>query len=163
MNLFKKRKNKINKPSDILSHPLHDWIREDRQIHRFFKHILTKLEKNDLEQIISDRNIIFLECLGQFSATLPNSKEFNLVLIFPNLIKEIFKANNRSAEAIIFHELGHLYHGHFKTNKSDIVKQFEADRFAYQYGYEKELIEFLKRFNNVESQIRLKEIYKLSQ
>lgn len=163
MNLFKKKKNKMTTPKDILSHPLHDWIRQDRHIHRFFTHILSTLKTQDLLKMTNERNIIFLKCLGLYSATLPNSNEFNLVLIFPNLLEEIFKANNTSAEAIIFHELGHIYHRHFDSEKSDIVKQFEADCFAYQYGYGRELIEFLERFNNVESQIRLKELHKLSQ
>ncbi len=162
MRFIKKKTYSSKSKTDLLKHPLNLWIQQDKILSRFFKHIISELHHADFERLTKDRDLVFLNCLGHYSATLPTDKNLNIVLIFPNLINEIYKANNSMAYAIIFHELGHIYHKHFESKNEDILKQIEADAFAIKYGYGHELLEFLSQYNNEESHIRSNEVLKLT-
>ena len=160
MNFFNKKKKIILNQKEILSHPLNMWTRENKIIWRFFSHVISKIEEEDYKILTLQKNIAFLKCEGNLSATLPSHSEINFILIFPNLMTEISKANNSLAFAIIFHEFGHIYHNHINSNADEITKQIQADSFAVKYGYAFDLLDFLDGFNTHEARLRREFILK---
>ncbi len=139
---------------DIFKEEHNQWILKDKYLLRFFSEIFADLSEEDFQTLTKEKSLLFLYCEGQYSSTLPSSGDHNIILIFPYLLNEIFKANNQNAKAIIFHELGHIYHKHSTSNLSEINKQIEADRFAVKYGHKEDLRSFLNQFNNLEAATR---------
>ncbi len=150
--LFKAKKHLTKE--DIFKEFHNRWILEDKYLLRFFSEVLLDLSQEDFSKITSDRSLLFVFCNGQFSATMPSSNKHHIILIYPHLLKEIHKADNRVAKAIIFHELGHIYFNHMASNMDEMSKQIEADSFCKRYGLSDALMSFLSQFNNVESATR---------
>lgn len=127
----------------LLENPYHEWIREDKMLFRFFKAIFELLDKEDFEKLNQTKELCFLFSPGRYASTLPSSKNYNFIIIYPDLVKLINSVDNRQAFGIIFHELGHIINHHHESTKSSLLKQIEADNFAFKYGMHHEIQDFL--------------------
>ena len=143
---LKKSKNRQITRETIITNGLHhDWIRSDKYMMRFFGHILADLSDQDFNSICHDRELCFLYSPGRYASALPNDKQYNFIIIYPELYELIKSVDNSIAYAVIFHELGHIYCQHHKSNKNWLEKEFEADHFAIKHGYASHLIELLSK------------------
>jgi hypothetical protein len=145
--MFGIRKNKqiktMTTQSSLLENPHHEWIREDKILYRFFKSITELLSEDDFKKLNSQKSVCYLFSPGRYASTLPSSKKYDFIIIYPDLIRLIKSVDNRMAFAIVFHELGHLINEHHLKESSALVKQIEADNFAVKYGMLDEIREFL--------------------
>lgn len=140
---YKKDTKKISIEKVLHENPHHKWIRDDKNLYRFFKTILSLLTKEDFMALNSTKELCFLYSPGRYASALPSDKNYNFVIIYPEMIKMINSVDNSMALAVIFHELGHLRHEHHKDKRPSLDKQIEADQFAVKYGLINEILELL--------------------
>jgi len=127
----------------LIDTPEHEWIREDRHLFRFFKEALGLLSKDDFDQINRTKTLCFLFSSGKFASTLSSHEKKQFIILYPEMIYAIKSVDNTSAFAILFHELGHIYHRHHEKSMSTLEKQHEADFFACRYGFDSEILDIL--------------------
>jgi hypothetical protein len=147
--LFVKKSKHIS-VDQVLENPYHDWILSQPRLLRFFKHALSQLDQNDLHKLNQERLLCFLLSPGRYASALPSDDKHNFIIIYPELLTLINSVEMAYAEAILFHEMGHIYYKHHKSNKSIIKREIEADMFAIKYGYKKEILNILN--NEIETE-----------
>ncbi len=143
---FTKNTEEQNLPLVDFSDPAHHWIVSNPHIFRFFQDILGQLDEEECESLASYGQLVFLESQGMYSSVIPSHGDKTFVLIYPQLLKLIRSADNEMAQAVIFHELGHLYYRHFtmRSQIGEMTKQIEADEFSIRHGHALGLFNFLK-------------------
>lgn len=143
--LLKKNTFQITKEYILQEESEHEWIRNDKSIYRFFKDLYSTLSDDDFNKLYKSKNkkILFIFSDGKFATTLHKS-ENDCIIIYPELLNLIRSVDYSQALAILFHEIGHIYHDHRNKNISNLDKQIEADHFACVYGLDQEILELLK-------------------
>ena len=131
------------------------WILDDKYFHRGLKELIYSFDKTKLIHFLNSRDIAFVTATGQLGCTLTYDVDMDIIIIFPDLLKMLYSASPRDGVAILSHEFGHIYHNHSNKNISIIKAQVEADFFAYQTGFGKELHEILLQFNSLDCRTRV--------
>lgn len=129
----------------FFSHPLHQWINEDRVLKRGISAFLEAL--NDQDRLIltrRKRKFLLTPASGRFSCAFNGSNEYEFILVFPDLIEILRSASPERGIAILLHEAGHLVRQHSERSLNQLEAQLEADRFCAQRGYGDALSDFLK-------------------
>ncbi len=160
LSLFQKYRYRFKTKGDFLNcffaNPKHEWIASDRYLKSSFDEFFSFVPLaiiNELYQKHSD--IWFVKSNGRFSCTF-SSEMCPVVIIFPELVKELSSFNPRGAHAVLAHELGHVFHEHSKKMIDPMQAQVEADEFAIDLGFEVEIEDFLNsRPESVEKRVRL--------
>lgn len=134
---------------------LHHWILEDKYVSRAFKELLGALPISAIEFLHRGKKLSIVKANGIMSCALAPYHGHFTIIIFPDLLKLLRSANSRIGEAILAHEIGHLYSEHAKRGTDPLWAQVEADRFAYDCGYGAELEEILLDNPCLESSTRL--------
>lgn len=139
---------------EFLSHAPNGWISTNARAHRAFQRFFAHFPSITLQKI-SDKNLYFVLCSGEMSAAIHYESDAGVILIFPDLYRNLISADPYEAYAILAHEIGHILHDHYQRGTSSIEAQIEADAFACSLGFREPIRALLERDNNEESQIRL--------
>jgi hypothetical protein len=129
----------------FFSHPLHQWINDDRVLKRGITAFLEAL--NDQDRLIltrRKRKFLLTPASGRFSCAFNGSNEYEFILVFPDLIDILRSASPERGIAILLHEAGHLVRQHSERSLNQLEAQLEADRFCAHRGYGDALTDFLK-------------------
>ena len=135
--------------------PYNSWIRNDKYFRRGLKELIHSLNKKQAVHFLKSRDIAFVTATGQLSCTLTYDLDMDVVIIFPDLLKMLYSASPRSGIAVLAHEFGHIYNEHSNKDISIIDAQVEADLFAYEIGFGKELHEILLQYNSLDCRTRV--------
>lgn len=157
-NLFKTNKSSIKKAEYItqfLNDPNHRWIIENNKIKKMIEYFLEDFTNEEI-QYFNTHKTYLIPCEANFSCAIGSTKEHHLVLIFPELKNLLLSASPTYALAILFHEFGHIYHGHTEKKIETLQAQIEADEFAFKHGYGEELHNILlDHANSIDCRIRI--------
>ena len=112
----------------FLSHPQHDWIKEDTVLLRLFKILYESIPETRIQHFHQNQiTPVFVFCPGRWAATIqPTAQAKDLIVLFPDLIKILYSAAPLHGVAILAHELGHLYHQHATKEVSMLEAQIES-------------------------------------
>ncbi len=163
MNFFKRLQTKKIKKSEIFqlySCSDHYWIRGDRYILESFKELEDYIFKNNsYAGYFIDKPLLFLRAAGVWSITLDYQKDQNIIIVFDELYKVLRSARPRLGQAVLAHELGHIYHGHSGSEIDPLKAQVQADEFAAKLGYAQEMLEVLNDLDFGQIEIRVRVSY----
>ncbi|MCT4641726.1 MAG: M48 family metalloprotease [Bacteriovoracaceae bacterium] len=160
ISLFKQRKGKFNTKKDFLyeffATAQHEWIASDRYLRASFEEFFYKMSLENINKIYKNcDDIWFVTSSGRFSCTFQTSST-PVIIIFPELLKELKSFYPDMAHAVLAHEIGHIVNNHHKRSLDLIESQVEADNFAIELGYAKELEKFLLELpESIEKRTRL--------
>lgn len=136
----------------------HQWIYKNKFLLESFKELFDQLKKKpEFYKQVLRKPLIFLRANGTWSITLESNKNQNIVIIFDELMKLLKSARPRVGQAILAHELGHIFYGHSGSGIDPLTAQVQADGFACELGYALEMKEVLEDFdfNNTELKVRV--------
>lgn len=146
-------------PQDFLriltESPLNRWCMQHKGLWRSIEELVENFTPEICQFYGWGTNLVFLKSSGHFGCAIGATQVDYLVIIFPNLLKLLQSAAPRAGQAILAHELGHLYYRHAEKNLSSLQAQIEADAFAYKLGYGKELEQILLEQEGLEIQTRI--------
>ena len=152
----KETKNQLSKTElklKFFSHTEHQWIIQSNFIRRNFDMFLDILPQNVLNFVVSEE-VLFVKTNGKYAFSV--APKSHVIVIFPEIYQALNSFNFDRGFMIIAHELGHIISGHSKVNVDPLEAQVEADRFAIQLGYERELEMFLEEQpESIEKRTRL--------
>jgi hypothetical protein len=141
--------------SHYLNQPEHLWISEDKYVKSSIEEFLMYVPDRIKIEFFQNKKVIFAKSNAMYSCTFENKNQA-VIIIFPDLLKILKSFDSRIGQAILAHELGHIVCNHSKANINVMEAQVEADRFACQIGYLKEIEEFLIKLpESYEKRIRL--------
>ena len=149
------------KKKKLMIHPLklkdNLWIQNNRYINSSFEELFENCER--VYPGFINRQILFLRANGSWALALNYKTESHIILIFDELAKLLKSGAPRLGQAILAHELGHLYFNHSESNIDPLEAQVEADTFAAKLGYGKELTEVLQdiqdHHDHIEVRVRI--------
>ncbi len=141
--MFLKNKKLQSFKSSIKENSHHEWILKNRYIWAAFDELLDSLPKN-WERELQKQNIIFLRANGAWSLAFPSIKDSTFIVVFDELYKLLLSGAPRLGQAVLAHELGHIFYKHGTSGKDPLEAQVEADLFALQLGYGEELVKVLQ-------------------
>ena len=146
-------------PRDFLrilgSAPLNHWCIENKILWRSIEELVETFTPEACQFFGWGTNLVFLKSNGHFGCAIGATQADYLIIIFPNLLNYLQSAAPRVGQAILAHELGHLYYRHAEKTISPLEAQIEADEFAYQLGYGRELEQILIEQSGMEIKVRL--------
>lgn len=140
--------------------PHHAWLNSRPLAKKNLKSFFRLFPERILKRVLR-KNIILALCNGNMSATISTPKDSSVILVFPDLLKNLEAADPSDAFAILAHEIGHIYLEHSKQRKSVIHTQHEADMFACKIGLFEEMESLLGRGSSSELTERLYLIRKM--
>jgi len=135
--------------------PLNRWCLENKNLWRSIEELVENFRPEMFQFFGWGTNLVFLKSSGHFGCAIGATQADYLIIIFPNLLNLLQSAAPRAGQAILAHELGHLYNRHAEKTISPLEAQIEADTFAYQLGYGSELEQILLEQSGTEIQVRL--------
>ena len=146
LGLFEKKKQsrKITVENLLLENPHHEWRRSEKIYYRFFKELLSQLDKEVFSKMNSSRQLCFLYSDGYYASTFPSDDNYHFIVIYPELLKLMRSVDNSHAFAILFHEFGHIINEDHKSMTSALEQEIKADHFATNHGHGIALLEFLE-------------------
>jgi len=130
------------------------WIRENARVERVLGKFFAAFPTITLNRL-RNRRLFFVSCSGEMSATITYDKAASVVLLFPEILRNLESANPSEAFAILAHELGHVVCEHSKRGTPQLQAQIEADAFACSLGFKHEICSLLEREESEEGRIRL--------
>lgn len=137
------------------SHPFHEWINNNRYTKATFDELFDLLPVKTRSFLVDSAPIYFLASSGKYSCALSNSKA-HAIIVFPELMSLLKSTMMDHSLAIILHELGHIVADHSNKEIEIVKAQVEADRFAAELGFAKQIEEFLlDQPESVEKRVRL--------
>lgn len=135
------------------------WILEDRFILEAFKDLFDRFSNKLALKMLDKRPIAFLKASGKYACALTATDKFDIIILFPEVIKSLKGMRNDEALAILAHEIGHIFHSHSTRNIAPLEAQVEADAFACELGLGHALSDFLQDApESVETRVRLSKI-----
>lgn len=139
----------------FLHNPHHQWIREDKYIKASIEELFDSLSEKHKRSLLT-QDILFLRGNGSWALAFESIPKTKIVIIFDELNKLLRSGAPRLGQAILAHELGHLIHGHSNMVIDKLEAQVQADEFALNIGYGKELIEVLEDISDSSNHIELR-------
>ncbi|MBI2522060.1 MAG: hypothetical protein HYV97_16705 [Bdellovibrio sp.] len=139
----------------LSSTPLNHWCIENKILWRSIEELVENFSLEMFQFFGWGTNLVFLKSNGHFGCAIGATQADYLIIIFPNLLNFLHSAAPRIGQAILAHELGHLFNRHAEKSISPLQAQIEADAFAYRLGYGKELEQILLEQSGMEIQVRL--------
>jgi hypothetical protein len=146
----KERRKKINQTdfvSDFLSHSAHHWINQNRIYNRVFQQLFDTFNQEHIN-FFSKHPFIILPNEGQLCSVVYKNHTHSCIILFDQVFQWLQSATPEVALAVISHELGHLYHEHQGKKIGLLETQIQADSFAVELGFGRELIAILKDHPN---------------
>lgn len=167
LNVFKFRKS-VTKPSReetikrFMTHPQHRWFANDPALARLFKLFCDSWNEQIIEFINQNDDVLILQAEGHLACAMAPVREANVILAFPDLVSVLRSASPIRALAILAHEMGHLVLNHSKRKISNIEAQVEADEFAFNLGYGRELEQVLLEYeHSIDCRVRVARLTQL--
>lgn len=118
----------------------HSWFSDNPLIKETFSKLYTVI--TPYKNIYSLFNsLIFVQSNGQYACTV--NADVNIVIIFPELTFLMKNGNKDQAISVLLHEIGHIILEHQKKCTPNQQAQIEADFFAVELGFGKDLYAFL--------------------
>ncbi len=106
--------------------------------------------------------ILILQAEGHLACAMAPVRNANVILAFPDLIQILRSASPIRGLGILAHELGHLVLNHSKRAIPAIDAQVEADEFAFNLGYGRELEQVLHEYeHSIECRVRIARLTQL--
>lgn len=143
--------------------PHHQWILKSKQFSRIFDVLNQSIKKNQsINEQLGDKGSIIFQLVNQnMACTVQSDKNTKVIILFSDLVQIIYSASPMRAVAVLAHELGHIYHDHGTNNKSlsTLEMQIEADNFACQLGFARELHDVLTEFQDYDNDTRARITY----
>lgn len=130
---------------EFLALPHHEWIRGDRYLVHAFSQLFDRLNENQLAYFRTQRTY-FLPANAQYSCSLGLSEKCFVIIVFPDLLRSLKALVPTQGLAILAHELGHVYHQHYRRQVNALEAQIEADEFAFNLGLGHELQDVLLQY-----------------
>ena len=148
-------KNHENFFFELFENPQHDWIKSDRYIKANFEEVFSLIPLKVLRELYGSSDIWFIPSSGKYSCAI-QPIGCSIILIFPEFVKMLRSFNSDNAKAILAHELGHIFYKHSERRIDILEAQVEADRFAIEMGFEKEIEYFIQDLpETLEKRVRL--------
>jgi hypothetical protein len=162
INLFKKSNSETFKEEvdifkskedfmyDFFSKSHHAWILKETTYMRAFETILCTLDFDTIKQIWNPRHIAFIKAQGTLSCAIDSEEHLSFVLCYPELLQLLRSGSPDIGIAVLFHELGHLYHRHNQKGIETLQAQYEADEFALFHGFGEDIISVINDYRHLE-------------
>lgn len=152
-NLNKNKKKKM--PSKALfqanffTDSNHDWIISSKEYLKCFTLLFEFLDDSFYYYFeTNNKKLLFHPINGHLSSALNDTNEYNIILIYPELLKILKSASHLRGIAVLAHEIGHIILNHSKQTISKIEAQLEADNYVIKIGLGEELIDILSEYKN---------------
>lgn len=142
----------------ICSLPANHWILENPEFFALLEEICGRLKPEQCKRLMA-KELVFARSNGFVSCAFTLSRPANVVVLFPEIFETAWLESG-SSPAVIAHELGHIFHNHAARDISPLEAQVEADAFAMQLGYRKELCLLLENEAGQEASRRLSKLRK---
>lgn len=84
------------------------------------------------------------------SCAIDSPEHLSFILCYPELLQLLRSASPDIGIAVLFHELGHLYHQHNQKSIETLLAQFEADEFALFHGFGEDIITVINDYRHLE-------------
>ncbi len=123
------------------------WILKFPRVLKAIQALFKSMDVNTLKALLKI-DFAIVTCQGLWASTINPQKKLYLIIVFPNLLDLLDSLNYRIGLAVLAHEIGHIFLEHAKKDLSELEEQFEADLFAVNLGFERELLEFLSFYPN---------------
>lgn len=149
----KKQLTSVELKLKFFSHHEHAWIIQSNFLRRNFDMFLDILPENVLKFVVNEE-VLFIKTNGKYAFSV--APKSHVIVIFPEIYQALNSFHFDRGFMVIAHELGHIISGHSKGVHDPLEAQVEADRFAIQLGYERELEQFLEEQpESIEKRTRL--------
>lgn len=156
---FSRKKIHFNSKKEFLysfwQSPEHNWIKNNRNMALSLEELFESIPLDILNDLTKRTKLILAQSSGRYGCAV-ESQSVNIIICFPDLIDLLSRYNSKIGQAILAHELGHLYHNHSTKKISPLEAQREADAFAVKLGFGYELSEFLEsQVQSIDTRVRL--------
>jgi hypothetical protein len=142
-NLLKKRKiQRQDIYHLIFSVSAHEWIIENRFIKASITDFLDQFNEDILYRCFVLKSTLITKASGAYALSI-NQSIHDTIICFPEVVNSLASMNPSDGQAVLAHELGHIYHEHSGKRISPIQAQIEADKFAMENGFYEQLENFL--------------------
>jgi hypothetical protein len=135
---------------DFFAKPHHAWILKETAYMRAFETILCSLDFETIKQLWSIRDLAFIKAQGTLSCAIDSEEHLSFILCYPELLQLLRSGSPDIGIAILFHELGHIYHRHNQKKIDTLLAQFEADEFALFHGFGEDIISVINDYRHLE-------------
>ncbi len=140
---------------EFFQNPEHSWIANDRYIKSNFEEFFSLVPLNILRELYGQGDIWFIPSSGKFSCAIQPIR-CSIVMVFPEFHKMLRSFSPDDACAVLAHELGHIFYKHSDRKLDVLEAQVEADKFAIDLGFGRELESFLNTMpEGLEKRVRL--------
>lgn len=158
--MFNLRKKYSPKKLSLAAVKDHKWIFQNKYIHESFKEIFDQINKNSvISKRFKNKDLLFLRANGFWSITLSYDHKNEIVIVFNELFKVLNSARPRLGQAVLAHELGHIFYGHSGSLIDPLKAQVQADLFAAELGYAKEMLEVIEDLHSGHEETRVRITY----
>ena len=135
---------------DFFSKSHHAWILKDKAYMRAFETILCTLDFETIKELWIEREIAFVKAEGGLSCAIDAKYHLKFILCYPELLQLLRSGSPDLGIAVLFHELGHLYHKHNQKGVETLIAQYEADEFALFHGFGEDIISVINDYRHLE-------------
>ena len=122
--------------------PENQWVLDTPCALRCIQILFESLPRPSLKYL-SSLDLFLIRSDGILASTVAPRKKSHLIIVYPALYKMMASAAPLCATAILAHELGHIVLKHSQRNITPAAAQLEADRFAAEMGFARELLQVL--------------------
>ncbi len=121
----------------------HQWIKKEATLRSSFTSLYQLFFEAAVDHFLTGPQVLLLPASGILACSLNSGTQENIIILFPDLIKILRSASPEHGMAVLAHEFGHLFHEHSRKKVGTLKAQLQADKFAYDLGLGKELLDII--------------------
>jgi hypothetical protein len=138
----KKKTPSINHKKRFFSHPLHQWMSENKYIQAAMDDWYDQLPKK-FQNYLHRVSPLILKCSRNMAFSAPNIDN-PFIVLFPETVRLLSSTVYRGGLAVISHELAHLYLSHGSKKIHHIEAEVQADLLTCEMGHAFALSELIE-------------------